>query len=408
MDGDPAPKKPIRHRQHGSGSLRELSPNRFRLGYECGVEGEARRQRFEVFRGTKNEAKARLATLVENAKRGGVASDDGLTFEDLAKRFIDAKTVSREATTISLYARMLRCHVNPAIGSIKARKLTAAHITKLLVTAADTSPRKKTRGQPLGATSRRSLRTLISSVLEYGVRTDVVIRNVAKLVETPASAHREHVQFTREDVQAFIAASAGTRLGPIIVFAIGTGLRRGEICGLRWSDIDLATGVFTLQRSAKNLHGKAILGKLKTAQSRRTDSLPAFVLAALKEHRREQLERHMQLGIRPVGGGFVFDDPIGQMIDPNDLSNHFGIFVRAKGLRLIRFHDLRHGYATLGFAAGVPLKTISESLGHSSIGITSSVYVALLDAAKVEKSNVLDGYLGAAVSRGLRSGMTDA
>ncbi len=408
MTDDPIPKKKIRHRQHGTGSLREMSPNRFRLGYECAAEGEARRQRFEVFRGTKSAAKARLATLVENAKRGGVASDDGLTFEDLAKRFIEAKSVSREGTTIQLYRRMLRCHIIPAIGAIKARKLTAAHITKLLVTATDTSPRKKTRGQPLGATSRRSLRTLISSVLEYGVRQDVVVRNVAKLVETPASAHREHLKFTREDVEAFIGASAGTPLGPIIVFAIGTGLRRGEICGLQWSDIDLASGVFTLQRSAKNLGGEAILGKLKTPASRRTDSMPAFVLASLKEHRRTQLERLLRLGIRPEGGGFVFDNGAGEMIDPNDLSNDFGQFVKAKGLRHIRFHDLRHGFATLGFDAGISLKAISERMGHANIHITSSVYVALLDATRAETSKAIDGYLGEAVSRGLRSGTTDA
>jgi integrase len=96
------------------------------------------------------------------------------------------------------------------------------------------------------------------------------------------------------------------------------------------------------------------------------------------------------------------------MIDPNELSAAFGAFVRAKGLRHVRLHDLRHGYATLGFAAGVPLKTISESLGHSSIGITSSIYVDVLDPAKVEKSNAIDSYLGAAVAKGLRSGTTDA
>jgi integrase len=404
---DPNPKR-TRHRAHGTGSILELGTNRFRLGFDCAAPGEKRKQRFETFHGTKSAAKTHLASLIDAARRGGTAHDDAITFAQLAERFIAAKTISREATTVHLYARTLRCHVLPAIGAIKVRKLTANHITKMMSGAIDTSPRKKTRGQKLGPTSQRSLRTLVSSILEFGIKTDCVIRNVAKMTEVPASAHREHVKFSVADVEAFIGASARTPLGVIIVFAIGSGLRRGELCGLRWSDIDLETGIYTLQRSAKNLNGKAFVGKLKTAKSRRTDHLTPFVVKALKQHRIEQIERHLALGIRPLDGGFVFDDPTGEMIDPNELSAAFGAFVRAKGLRHVRLHDLRHGYATLGFAAGVPLKTISESLGHSSIGITSSIYVDVLDPAKVEKSNAIDSYLGAAVAKGLRSGTTDA
>lgn len=313
-------------------------------------------------------AKGKLAELAHTARRGGVAHDDALTFAQPAERFIAAKTISREATTVHLYCRTLRCHVLPAIGAIKVRKLTANSITKMLGEAVDRSPRKKTRRQKLGPNSQRSLRTLVSSILEFGIKTDVVVRNVAKMTEVPASAHKEHVRFSVANVEAFIGASAGTPLGVIVVTAIGTGLRRGDLCGLRWTDVNLETGVYTLQRSAKNLNGKAIVGKLKTAQSRRTDHLPTFVLTALREHRIEQMERHMALGIGPPDGGFVFDDPMGEMLDPNELSGAFGAFVRAKGLRHVRLHDLRHAYATLAFAANVLLKTISESLGHSSIG----------------------------------------
>ena len=222
------------------------------------------------------------------------------------------------------------------------------------------------------------------------------------MVAVPASAHREHVKFTREDVTKFIEASKGTPLHAIITFAIGTGLRRGEICGLKWSDIDLETGEYTLQRSAKNLDGKAILGKMKTAKSARTDQLPAFVMRALKEHRAQQLKRYIALGIRPGDDGFVFDRPDGSMIDPNELSRWFLHFVRDKELRHVRLHDLRHAFATLGFAAGVSLKTISESLGHSSLAVTSSVYVDVIDEAKREKANVIDSYLGEAVLKGQR------
>ncbi len=248
----------------------------------------------------------------------------------------------------------------------------------------------------------------MSSILEFGIKKNVVVRNVAKLTAVPKSEHREHVTFAVADIEAFIAASAGTQLGTIILFALGTGLRRGEICGLLWNDVKLESGVYSLQRAAKNVKGKAVIGDLKTPKSRRTDHMPSFVVQALREHRIEQMQRHSALGIRPPDGGFVFADAKGQMVDPNELSGAFGNFVRNKGLRHVRFHDLRHAYATNAFAAGVSLKVISESLGHSNIGITSEVYTAVLDPAKIEKSNVLDGYLGSAVVRGLRSGTTEA
>ena len=118
----------------------------------------------------------------------------------------------------------------------------------------------------------------------------------------------------------------------------------------------------------------------------------------LRRHRAAQAKRHLALGIGNRGTvGMVFDRLDGRSWDPNELSRQFSRLIRREKLPAFRFHDLRHGYATLAFAAGVPLKTVSESLGHSAIGVTDAIYVHLRDEAKREKADRLDAYLDAAV-----------
>jgi integrase len=355
--------------------------------------------------GTLVEAKARAAELNVTARNGGFARNDAITFAELAKRFIESKKVSRELTTVDTYERVLRDQVIMKIGKIKARKLTSNDVAKVLANAVDVSNRKS-RGRALSPGYRAAMRTLIGAVCEYGVKTDVLIKNVVKMVEVPATAHKEHLRFDRDDIQALVKAFLGSALHTIIITAIGTGLRRGELCGLRWSDLNLATGEFTLERSVKNLRQTIVVGKLKTAKSARKDILPAFVLRALKGHRVRQIERHVEIGIRPGEEGYVFDSPEGSVLDPNELSRLFHRFVVRAKIKPIRFHDLRHIYATNCFEAGLPLKTISESLGHSSLAVTSAVYVSVTDQTKREKATVVDGYLGDAVRKGLGSGTT--
>lgn len=209
--------------------------------------------------------------------------------------------------------------------------------------------------------------------------------------------HREPYVMTLQDVGSILSAAMGSELEAIVAFSIGTGLRRSETCGLKWSDLDLETGTIRVQRAAVNVGGKVLIKATKTKTSRRTDYLSPFVVNALRRLRTEQARRHDALGIFRLGEDrFVFDRD-GQPWNPNELSRHFSRMVRKNTLPAVRFHDLRHGYATLAFAAGVPLKVVSESLGHSTIGVTSAIYVHLLDQTKRDKADALEAYLGPAL-----------
>ena len=201
-------------------------------------------------------------------------------------------------------------------------------------------------------------------------------------------------------MRAFLGGARSTELEAIVTVAIGTGLRRSELCALYWSDLDLDRGIIAVRRAAANLGGKVVIKATKTKRSQRVDHLPAFVLDALQRYKAQQLLQFISLHVdelearRRQKDGYVFTRANGAAWDPNELSRQFSRLVRRRKLPRFRFHDLRHGYASLAFAAGVSLRAVSESLGHSAIGVTDAIYVHLRDESKREKADRLDAYLG--------------
>lgn len=323
--------------------------------------------------------------------------EDRLIFDDLADRYLVAKAMSKESTTIAWYRRHLAQHIRPVLGAMHLREIRAHHIQNLLARATNGS-RTSRRGAPLSPTSLRNVLVAIRAILGWGVKQGHLTRNVAEIVEMPSIPHSERAVVDLGTLKMLLAKTSSTELDAIVATAVGTGLRRSELCALHWGDLDFEAGTICVRRAAANVDGKVVIKAPKTKRSQRIDHLPAFVLAVLRRHRAAQAQRHLALGIGNRGAnGMVFDRLDGRSWDPNELSRQFSRLIRREKLPAFRFHDLRHGYATLAFAAGVPLKTVSESLGHSAIGVTDAIYVHLRDEAKREKAVRLDAYLDAAI-----------
>ncbi len=388
-------KKPKRRRARGLGSIRKIAEGKWRIGYDAPRSNDwgPRRQRYETVFGVKEQAEGVLRTRLAEVRSGGLPDEDRLTFNALADRYLKAKSVSREGTTVALYRRILAQHVRPAIGHLRLRNIRADHIAGLVLDAKNRG-RTPSKNAPLSPVTQRNLLTMVRAVFAWAVRQGLLLRNVANLVEPPAVPHAERARIGLEQVRALLAASTGTELAAIIPFAIGTGLRRSELCALRWGDVDLQLGTIHVQRAAANLGGGVIIKAPKTKRSNRIDALPAFVVAVLRRHRAAQAQRHESFGARAPGDGdVIFDRLDGRAWDPNELSRHFMKLVRAHHLPPQRFHDLRHAYASLAFASGTSLKVVSESLGHSAVAVTDAIYVHLQDAARREKAERLDTYL---------------
>lgn len=395
-----ARKKKRRRRQRGTGSYRWLGPHRVRLEYR-------RRSRVKTTEGERDETEARslLDEFVRTTDANLAVFERGsrMQFNTLADLYLDSLENDTEATTRALYRRNLDQHIRPVIGSALIQELTPLQIQSVLNKAKDASKRK--RGS-LGRAARANLLVRMRAILNFGVEHEVLMRNVAKSVRMPSrTAVAERPIMTVDYVRALTEAARGTVLEFVVPFAIGTGLRVSEVCGLGWRDLDLGAGTLRVRRAVAVLNGRRIVKSPKTKRSARTDELPAFVVDLLRRHKAAQFEDLKTVvsefeAKRRQGDGYVFLTKLFEPWSPNEMSRTFSRLIRKKKLPPFRFHDLRHGFATLLFQAGVPMRSISDALGHSSINVTSSIYVHLLVEAKKEKSARLDALLDGAFKTG--------
>lgn len=377
------------------GSLRQRSTGSWTLTYDYGCHSNGRRRQMtETVHGTRRDAERRLAERLHEVDTRRVPNHSQMTFDRLADAFLQARSGRVAATTLDVYERRLRQHIRPVIGQLRIGTLTAEHVEHLLAAAKNRS-RTRQKGAALGGGTLRNILITVRACLQCAVRNEWLGRNVAMLVDLPSKCDdREPILFDTETVRRVILAVAGSDICCESAFALGTGVRRGEVCGLQWGDIDLDSGRYTIRRNAVHIKKMVEYRAPKTKRSRRTDVLPPAIRDLLQIHRQEEAAKRESLCLGAVRNeSFVFTGPDGAPWKPNELSRQFSRLARKKQIMPMRFHDLRHGHASLAFAAGVPLKIISESLGHSGIAITSEIYVHLLAEAREDKAARIDSSL---------------
>jgi len=217
-----------------------------------------------------------------------------------------------------------------------------------------------------------------------------VLRNVATLVDVPGTT-----TFTAEpldDVQAkrLLEVISAHRWEVLYRIALGLGLRRGEILGLRWEDVDFAAATLRISGSLQRQRGRLERTATKTDASRRTIALPPTLLALLREHQARQADERA-IAPRWHDSGLVFTSSVGTPIEPSDISHHFKQLLRAAGLpERTRFHDLRHSCATLLIVMGIHPRVVMEILGHSQISTTMNIYAHVLPRVQREAVTGLD------------------
>ncbi|GAC1402047.1 MAG: hypothetical protein NVSMB64_01150 [Candidatus Velthaea sp.] len=230
----------------------------------------------------------------------------------------------------------------------------------------------------------------------------MLLRNPVESVDSPRVDRREMRALDAAGISELLAGAAGTELELPIAVAVGTGLRRGELLGLRWSDIDVDAGRLSVRRSVETVNGITRTKPPKTARSARTISLPTFVVTVLRRCRAEQNERRLLLGL----GRGTTEDPVFTRGDaaawePAAFSLAFARLVKRAKLRHVRFHDLRHSFGTMALASGVDLKTVSNALGHSAISTTANVYLHAVESLERDAASRIDAMLGGAISDAL-------
>lgn len=197
-----------------------------------------------------------------------------------------------------------------------------------------------------------------------------------------------------EELRTLFEANAANRVRGLLVVVALLGLRRSEVLGLRWEDVDLERGTLSVRHGLHRVDGQLTLLPTKTARSRRTIPLPAIVRRELEEHRERQDSERRELAERWPDLGFVFTTPIGTPIDPDNCSKLVKAAVKSAGLRDVRMHDFRHGVVSVLLGLGVPPRTVMEIAGHSGLEMTMNVYGHVSLEDKRDALDRLDGLLG--------------
>jgi integrase len=326
-----------------------------------------------------------------------------MTFDALCDEYLKASRNRVEPTTLRWYERVFRDHARQILGSMRVAEIKPLHVQSVLSEArgilrTKESKAKGGRGKPLAPSSLRNLLVAIRAVFAWGVRMELVARNPALAVAVPKVPIRDYPDFNRDLLRGILEAVAGSEFHVLVPFALMTGARRGEIVALRWTDLDLVRGRYSIRRSAALFDGEQIYKSPKSQRSRRTEALPPSLVAILEQHRKDQAKRYDRIGLGlPSRETVVFDRENGEAWNVNELSRRWTRFVQRHSLPKLRLHDLRHGFASLSNDAGESLHSISSALGHSSLQITSGTYVHLFDEGKSKRGKRLDAYMTAAI-----------
>jgi integrase len=327
-----------------------------------------------------------------NEARGDVVR--GITYdagkqtvgEYLARWLSDSVRDTVRQRTYERYESIVRVHLDPSIGRVKLTALTPAHVRGLYREKLDTG---------LAPRTVLHIHRTLSKALKQATDDGLIPRNAAGLVKPPRPRREEIRPLDREQVRALFEAAKGDRLEALCVVAVTAGLRRGELQGLKWEDVDLsgATGMLQVRRTLSEPRGGYIFEAPKSGKGRSV-RLTRKATAALREHRKRQLEERMEHAGLWEDSGLIFPSGVGTPISGGNLNRAFKATLRRAGLPAFRFHDLRHTCATLLLREGVNPKYIQELLGHADISLTLNIYSHVLPDMGHAAAGAMDAALG--------------
>jgi integrase len=342
-------------------------------------------ERVRGFPSKRDAAQALTARLAE-IDRGVFVRPSALAFgRYLDDEWLPSLVHQLRPTTVAGY-RAMAVHLVRHLGGVALADLDAAQLTALYGTLI---------AQGLSRRTVRYVHTTARRALGDAKRWGLVARNVAEDADPPRNDDPRPKAWTPQQVHAFLDVSASDRWAPLWRLAVTTGLRRGEIVGLRWPDLDLDHQALTVNRAAVVVGGRATESAPKTSRSRRRLNLDPATVERLRAWRTAQAAERLLMGPHWQGEDRVFVWGDGSLLHPDVVSKTFARIVRRAGLPHLPFHGLRHSWATSALVAGIPVKTVADRLGHSSVQVTLDVYTAsvpgLDEAAATTVAALFDG-----------------
>ncbi|MEV0123351.1 site-specific integrase [Streptomyces sp. NPDC050703] len=367
---------------NGAGTITKRKDGR----YQCAVyvlQPDGTRARKFAYGKTWQECDTKRRELLAKVDQGVPVPTRSAKLSDWLPYWLDnIVKPRRKLSTFDKYEAHVRLYLVPMLGAKRLESLGVADVRRFLT---------RLENRTTAATAKESHRVL-RTALSAACREELISRNVAGLVEPPRASSRELTPWTLDETLDFLAASRKDPLYAAFVLAIAMGLRRGELVGLRWDDVDLDKRVLYVRQQVQRRRGVLYDDETKNRR-RRALPLPAMCIAPLRWHRMRQAAAKQRAGQAWTDGGYVFATRNGRPVEPRNVYRSFTRVAESAGLRVIRLHDARHGCATLLTAAGVAPRVVMEILGHSQISITMDVYTHVVQDTQREAISHMDRLL---------------
>ena len=343
----------------------------WRLKYELPADTESgkRRTAYATVKGTRRDAEKELRARLSAIDKGVHVDPSALTVAQYMDTWLsDVAPQKAQTKTLERYRGLARNQIVPHLGAMRLQKLRPADVAAW--------QQKLIQQGRLATRTIRHAHGLLRTALAHATAVEIVERNVAAVISPPKlTGTREVAILDAGQIAATLEKVRGHPLYPIVALAIGTGARRGEIAALTWDDIGLDAKTVRIERSLEQTKAGLRVKSPKTRAGRRTVSLPAFAVQALREHRRHVLELRVALGVGAIPGDApVFGTIEGDWPNPYSISDRWRDLVKSRKLPKVTFHALRHSHASALIAAGLDVVTVSRRLGHASPALTLGVY----------------------------------
>jgi integrase len=365
----------MKKRSNGEGSIRKKKNGRWVATLTVGYDANGKQKRLSFSGKTQAEVRDALERAKADRGKGVLVANANLGFEAYFAQYLEFKRGHVRHNTYKSLEYLGRLHLVPRLGKIPLSKLTALNVQGFV-----TDMLRDGKGPHVVAGAMRVLKM----ALRQALRWDLIGRNPADNVKPPKLEREEMKVWTGEEAARFLRVAEGHRLYAVFYLALCTGMRKGELVGLRWEDVNFAASSLVVRNNLIRIDGKLTLQPPKTNSSRRLIHLPPDAIAVLEEHRTRQESERREVGDIWEDSGMVFTSEIGTMLDPSNLSGFFKRLIKQAGVPDIRFHDLRHTCASLLFRMGIPAKVVSDRLGHANVGFTLQVYTHIYDEQRRE------------------------
>ncbi len=352
--------------------------------------GERRRKAKNFAR--KGDAERWLATTISAVQRGEWADAGRITVGEYVQRWYSLHAGGLAPRGQERAASVIKVHILPSLGAVRLSAVRPSDVRDFFERLRQSGNARTGEGLSVG--SLRHVRAVLHQAFDLAVEDGLLTRNPLESIRLPqAQAQAGSVQpFTPAELERLFAVAQEHRLHALVVLAVATGARAGELLGLRWDDVDLTGALITISASLQRVKGQGlVLKQPKSASSLRRIDLPRFAVSALKAHRARQNAERLQAGPAWQDGGFVFTTEIGTPLDEGNVYQRVWLpLLERAGLPPRRLHDARHTHASLLLDQGENIKVVQERLGHADVRITLQTYSHLMPGAQRQAADRLD------------------